>query len=258
MTARVHTNKPFQFLRIESVVSAAALCFLPMACSAEEALAAPADILGLPEFSLSLDSDYVVRGVSYSDGQTTLGTSMTWDHDSGLYASISGAITKGFDHEPKMRGIMENVGFVHKLNRDVTVDVGASRADYIINTSEKYRINYAELYSGLTYKNLSAYAYYTPSYLGEGPESLYFDVNSVVRAATNLRLAAHVGLLSTLGKWGPDADVRKNADYRLSSVYELGSTEVRLSWTSTSHYYYYPPGIAHRSDAVVVGLSHFF
>lgn len=208
--------------------------------------------------SAAIDSNYVVRGVSFSDGEPTASLNVSYDHPSGFYAAITGMSTDPTRRVIVMHGAMESAGYARRLSDSASVDVGVSHADYNINTLLPYAVGYSEVYSGVTFGNVSAYVYYAPKYLGEGPRSLYFDLSASVRPAPKWRVSGHVGALSTLGKWGPDADVRQRYDFRVATTYELGATELKLAWTSSSHYYYEPPNYARSSDAVIVGVSHYF
>jgi hypothetical protein len=168
-----------------------------------------------------VDSKSVVRGIDYSLGRPAYSLNLSYDAPSGLYAGFTAtgtASTLGFR---VMRGALENVGYARKISSDLTLDGGVSHADYLLNTREKYIFAYNEAYAGATWRNLSAYLYYTPRYMGEGPESLYLDVHGAVRASSKVRLSGHVGFLAPMSKWRADANRRKDVDLSASAIYEL-------------------------------------
>jgi uncharacterized protein (TIGR02001 family) len=222
-------------------------------------LAQPSCALADPlTISASVDSQDVIRGVSYSLGRPAYGLHLSYDLPNGVYASTSLSGTASFQAMHVMRGAVENVGYAGRVAPELSVDVGVSHADYLLNTNEKYIFSYDEAYGGATYRNVSAYLYYTPHYMGAGPEALYLDLHSAMRAAPHVRLAGHLGFLAPLRKWRADADKRKDIDLSASAIYEFPQAEVRLTWATSSHYFYDPPVGRQQSDSVMAGATWFF
>jgi uncharacterized protein (TIGR02001 family) len=200
----------------------------------------------------------VSRGVSFSEGAPSASLTLAYDHRSGAYAGLSVTSSLDLTGKASLRGVSENVGYAASLADGAALDLGLSRADYVINTSEKYRVGYGEFYAGLRGRHASAYVYYAPRYLGEGPRAIYLDLNGSIRPARYLRVSGHIGVLQTLDKWTSLDDRRDRYDLRATTTYELGQTELNLSWTSSTPYYHDHGVDLGRQEAVILGLNYFF
>ena len=102
---------------------AAALLGAGLLLCPQEANAAPLS------FEAVLVSDYRYRGVSLSDDRPALQASLTWEHDSGVYANLWGSTIKE-DGEPLKAEVDLTAGFAAELPLGVILDVSATYYAY--------------------------------------------------------------------------------------------------------------------------------
>jgi uncharacterized protein (TIGR02001 family) len=206
--------------------------------------------------SASAESDYRVRGVSFSGGQPTLGLNAAYDHDSGVYASAS-AIAVATEHDGvRPLGWVAQAGYARRIDVDTSWDIGVTNTDVSLYADRSYRANYTEVYAGVTRGAVSAHVYYSPNYLGRGRGTVYFDVNGAVRPAEHWRLFGHVGVQAPLNA-PPHTDTAR-LDLRAGVAREFKRCEMHVEWTTTTSAPIYPVGYGQSRSALVVGAALFF
>lgn len=206
--------------------------------------------------SVSVDSDYRLRGVSLTGGvRPVLTAAVSYDHPSGVYVGGSAIGYNTKTEGIQLLGHSEYAGFAFKDSRDLTWDVGVNHHDYTIYGPTEFRLKYTEVYIGVTRKNLTARIYFSPDYVSAGSGTLYFSLDGVVRPAEHWRVNAHAGLYQPLyGPWPRDR--RSRADFQLGVAREFGHAELRLAAVAAVPEL--APRYSRSHPGVIVGASVFF
>lgn len=208
--------------------------------------------------SLSLASDYRVRGLSLSDRRPTLSLNLSYDLAGGAYFGAS-AIGADTAHSGLQAiGYQEYVGYAARTAAGPGWDVGVSNANFTEYFRRRYNVSYSEIYVGVTTNNVSYHVYYSPDYLGEGVATVYFDVDGVIRPAPKWRLFGHVGLLAPLAHHDR-ADLHgPQYDLRIGAARTIGRCELQLAWTSVGPDDSYLADRAQPRDALVLSAAYAF
>lgn len=208
--------------------------------------------------SLTVQSDYLLRGVSLSDGRPTLSFDVDYDDASGFYVAGSATATNTRHAGVELLSAVADVGFARRLASGLTWDVGVSDSQVSTFVGSRYVANYAEVYAGLARGGLAARLYFSPDYLGERTRTLYLDFSETVRPADRWRLTAHAGLLEVIeGEYGPLGG-RSHLDLSASAARDFGRFEARLTASWADPPPVYPPGVGHGRAALVAAVSAFF
>jgi uncharacterized protein (TIGR02001 family) len=207
--------------------------------------------------SAAVESDYRVRGVSFSDGNPVLSLNLAYDHQSGVYGGVSATAVATHHLGVEILGDVVYLGYAGHMDAETSWDVGVTNSNVSVYPDIAYRYNYTELYAGVTRNGISAHVYYSPHYLGGGAQTLYAEVNGAWRPARRWRLFAHVGVLTSLGG-GLTYTGHTLFDARVGVAREFGRCELHLAWTTTSAVPYFPPGYPQSRNALVFGAIYNF
>ncbi|HXU99578.1 MAG TPA: TorF family putative porin [Caulobacteraceae bacterium] len=208
--------------------------------------------------SVAIDSDDRLRGISLSDGRPVANLNLSWDSPSGIYVGASaGAVATGRDGL-RWLGDTVLVGYARRFGAGASWDVGVSNSLVADYAGGAKRIDYSELYGGLTAKGLSAHLYYSPSYLGSGAQTLYAEVNGAVRPATAWRLFAHAGVLTSLGGANVAYAGHTRYDARAGVARAFGGFELSLAATTTTPGIEFPEGHAQSRTALILSAAYAF
>jgi uncharacterized protein (TIGR02001 family) len=208
--------------------------------------------------SLSLASDYRLRGLSLSNRKPALSVNLSYDTASGVYFGAS-AIGADTAHSGlQLIGHQEYVGYAGRTGSGPDWDVGVSNASYTEYFRRRYALNYTEVYAGLTSSNLSAHVYYSPDYLGEGVATLYVGVDGAIHPAPRWRLFGHLGVLSPLDARGGASIRRPQFDLRVGAATTFRRCEFQLAWTHAGPDADYPAEHAQVRDALVLSATYNF
>ncbi len=172
--------------------------------------------------SVSLASEYSVRGVSLSDGRPAPQLSLAYDGASGWYAGAFAAPRLTLGQRSGVTQLVVYGGYAHRLASGLSWEAGASSASF----QHGAEYNYRELYAGLAADRVSARLYLAPAYYGDGGRVLYAELNGFYPLRERIRLIAHVGALR-----GPAAH---RVDLRLAIGYDAGACSVQLAWLGRS------------------------
>ena len=222
-------------LRARGAVPAAFLLTLP--CAAQAQVSA----------SLSLVSEYAVRGLSLSEGRPAAQLRIDYDSPSGWYAGgfLSSA---SLAYSPTRAQLIAYAGYARRTASGLSWDAGISRTAF----ARDARYRYDELHAGLGWERGSVRAYYAPDYYGAG-RSAYLEWNGVHPLGERWRLLGHLGVLRRLGGHG-GADGTARADLRLGLAYDAGSATLQLAWLARQR----DPAVAvprARALAASIGLA---
>ena len=208
--------------------------------------------------SLSLASDYRVRGLSLSNRKPALSLNLSYDAASGVYfgASAIGADTAHAGLQAI--GYQAYVGYAAHTASGPDWDIGVSNASFTEYFRRRYALTYSEVYAGLSKGDLSAHVYYSPDYLEEGVASLYVDVNGAVRPSARWRLFGHAGVLTPLGAHGGAQIRNPQFDLRAGVATTFRRCEFQLAWTHAGPNADYPAEHTQVRDALVLSATYNF
>jgi uncharacterized protein (TIGR02001 family) len=205
--------------------------------------------------SITVQSDYLLRGVSLSDGRPTLSLDFDYDDKSGAYVAVSVTAVDTRHTGLELQGVVADIGYARRLSDGLTWDVGVSDSQISTFVDGRYVANYAEVYAGVTRGVLAAHVYFSPGYLGESARTFYVDLAGTLRPADHWRLTAHAGLLEVVGGDPRSLGGRDHVDLRAGVARDFGRFEARLTATWACPTPVYPSGYYHRRAALVAGLS---
>ncbi|MFZ5876790.1 MAG: TorF family putative porin [Nitrospirota bacterium] len=174
--------------------------------------------------NLALTSNYVSRGVSYSDNAPAVQGGVDYSHSSGIYV---GAWGSGVDFDTPTRIELDVYGGITRPITDGSSwDIGVAYYSYPGDSTT----NYHELYVGLTYTVLTAKWWFTPDYFGTGGDEQYWDGE----LKWELPHAIGVNLHAGYSVFDPAVGIKDYADYQGSVSYTYQSVTFELSYTTTN------------------------
>jgi uncharacterized protein (TIGR02001 family) len=175
--------------------------------------------------SASLVSEYRFRGASLSQDRPAAQVELTYDHDSGWYTGLFGSNVQFYDHRREAQAV-GFAGYARRLRDGISVDAGATYSTF----SGGGGYNYAELHAGFTAAAFGARLYYAPRYFGEGPGTLYSELNGSQRLADNVRLFGHAGVLQLLSPAsGQSSRERAHLDLQAGLELQLHRISLQMS-----------------------------
>lgn len=206
--------------------------------------------------SLAVESDFRLRGYSYSGGRPVVSARVGVDDSSGFYADGSATVVFTEDEGTRFLGYQVDGGFTTRLGDRWTLDVGAAHNEIRAAYEGASPYPYTEGYVGARRGSLSAYVFVSPNYYRPGFWTVYGQLEASVSPAENWHLTGHVGALSYLDH--PTVVVPRHDtyyDWRVSAAHELGRFELHtaLSGGGPGRQYYY--GERHSRTALTAGAS---
>jgi uncharacterized protein (TIGR02001 family) len=205
--------------------------------------------------SVTVASDFRLRGVSLTERRPALTLSGAYDHRSGIYAGGSVIAHDPESAPARILGHIEYLGYAARAENGLSWDVGAANVDLNLYAGQKYPLRYSQIYLGVARDSLSARLSLSPNYPRKGVSSAYLDVNGVVRPAEDWRITGHVGAMRRLGGTPHDGE-RDRYDVRLGVTRTFDNFELQASWTAVANR---PKPHADRTDdGFQVGASYFF
>lgn len=203
----------------------------------------------------AIDSDYRVRGISFSDDKPAASLSLSYDHGDGFYAGFTGVAGTTDGEGIKPLGYQANLGYAVRTREGWSVDLGVSTAGYTQYLYPRQHIRYSELYAGVAAGPVSAHLYWSPDYLGQHMQTLYGEVDAAVALKPNLKLFGHAGLLAPLNgnqAWPPRGP---RYDLKAGLALELGAVELRVAASRAQANAQDLPGYFHGGEALTAGAS---
>lgn len=114
-------------------------------------------------------SDYVSRGVSFSDSRGALQVSVDYGFAGGIYL---GAWTSSYDFGTEAeREVDAYLGFAHGFANGIGLDVGAAHYHFLHEPES----NFNEVYLGGSYDRVDAKLWFSDNYFGTGGYEYYFE-----------------------------------------------------------------------------------
>lgn len=193
-------------------------------------LALPASIVAAPAAHaqvsgrVSIDSQYRSRGYQITEAGPVITAAIGYDHSSGIYAG--GVVIAGAqDSEIGVAGYQANIGYAARVTRALSIEAGVQRTAYARRVGGPLGLAYTELYAGLTFRAITARAYYSPDYFRAGRHTLYAEIDGSSRLLPKLNFNGHLGALSYLGA-PPLYTARTRIDWRATISRSLGPFEI--------------------------------
>ena len=220
------------------------------------ALAAHAPGAAQVSGSVALVSDYLYRGVTFSQGKPAPQLTLVYDNPDGWY--LAGFVSR-FQLQYDRASLAQYVayaGYAQRLASGTTWEAGV--ASYAMPAASG--LNYQEVYAGLASERVSAKLSYCPDYLGLGMRTLYAETAASAPLGETLNLFAHAGYYRSLGdSWG-NAPLRR-ADARAGVGLSVHDWQLQLAWagvhqwrSDTQPYAARP----RRPDSVVLNIARRF
>jgi uncharacterized protein (TIGR02001 family) len=173
--------------------------------------------------SLSLVSEYAVRGLSLSDGHPAAQLRVDVDTPSGWYAG--GFVSSArLAYSPARAQLIAYAGYAARTASGMSWDAGISRTGF----PRDGRYRYDEVHAGLSWERASVRAYFSPDYYGAG-RSAYLEWNGMHPLGERWRLVGHAGVQRRFGGYG-GARGPARADLRLGLAYDAGPATFQLAW----------------------------
>jgi hypothetical protein len=238
--------------------------------------------------SVTLESQYRLRGVALTNDDPDARIEVSYDHSNGAYVGVSLIGGKTVENGFRGLGFVGYLGFAETTASGISWDLGATISEINIYlrpnlystgrppqyptqaagypASEPgsvpdvlhYRADYSEVYGGLSWRNTSVYLYASPDYLGQNLRTVYLDVTQSFTPIQHLRLYAHAGVLTPLDGSALSGDDREHYDFAAGAAYELHHGEIRLAWSGISPQVQYPAGYPQKRSVIVVSVTGFF
>lgn len=184
------------------------------------------------------------------------GLNISYDHASGLYAggSLMAVDTVGGGIEPL--GYWAHLGYGARAGDRYAWDVGVSNSEINYHRFSNRTFRYSEAYAGVQTDHASLRLYYSPSYFGQGTETVYADLGAAVRPAENWRLFAHLGVLAAVG--GPGFPDGERYDMSVGVARKIRNLELSASYVRGEPNRLLPTGQRFDRDLVVLGAAYLF
>jgi uncharacterized protein (TIGR02001 family) len=180
---------------------------------------------------LGLQSDEIVRGISVTQNRAIGSLDLSYDSPTGFYANGSAFGALPQSGHLGLVGLSGDIGYARRLNRQVSVDGGVTRSQYIGVGENGYSTGYTEVYAGLTSRRLSARLYYSPDYYANGSRTLYAEVGGNIGFIADIRLNAHIGALQYLSRPAGAWPAHTRFDWLLGASRRFGQADVHLAVT---------------------------
>jgi uncharacterized protein (TIGR02001 family) len=188
------------------------------------AMAAAHAARGQASASVSLASEYSVRGVPLSDRRPAPQLSLAYDWAQGWYAGAFAAPRLALGERADVTELVAYGGYARRLRSGLSWEAGASSTSF--QHASEY--NYRELYAGLASDRLSGRLYLAPAYYGYGGRVAYAELNGFYPLRERIKLIGHVGVLH--GVRGRMAPWRDRIDMRLAIGFDAGACNIQLAW----------------------------
>jgi uncharacterized protein (TIGR02001 family) len=201
--------------------------------------------------SISLDTDYRLRGYSLTGDRPALSAQLTYDHASGAYFNLS-ALAELDDG--RFLGVVGNVGYAKRLSSRVSVDAGVLRSQIGAANRHEPSFRYTEVYAGAFVGPVMGRISLSPDYRMHGLSAGYGELETGFSPVRDWRVSAHVGMLVYLtSQFGYGAG-SSEADWRIGVSRQFGRLEIHsaLSGGGPSRYDGYR---ARKRTAATAGAS---
>lgn len=205
--------------------------------------------------SVSLQSDYRLRGYSLTEGEPTAIVSLSYDDSSGFY--LNGSAFRALAHydNPAMYGFTANAGYARRISPGLSIDGGVLDSEYRHRYGYGASTHYTEFYAGLLTSHLASHVYYSPNYFRAGTSTLYAEFEGTVSTVGELRFNAHVGRLTYIDQRSNQAQRADQYDWRLTASRRFRMFDFYLALTGGGPGKDYYDGNPHSKTALLGGVT---
>jgi len=219
-------------------------------------------LLGVPQAahaqlaaSVSVESDYRIRGRSVSDHSPVASARLGFDDASGINADGSASLVATSEDGVRLFGYQLDAGFATRLGPLWTLDVGVAHDHFRAPYQGARGYRRSEAYAGVSHGPFSAYLFASPSYGRLKSGTLYGQLEATIAPAPQWRVTAHAGALELLDASAPFSSIY---DWRLAASRQVGGFEIHAGLSG-----YVPGSDAHRigirsHTALTAGASYSF
>lgn len=174
--------------------------------------------------SAGLLSNYLYRGISFSDDKPAARLALNYDGTAGWFAGgqvVTGQLVGEPHRSAQWSGY---AGYAQRLPSGLSWEVGVTAYAFPNNSSWSFR----EVYVGLAGSKLSGRLHYSPDYLGFGERTLYGELNGGAMLAQRLQAFWHGGYL-----YSRDNALSRRAEARigLATGHQGWQAQVSLDFT---------------------------
>ncbi|ORE89473.1 hypothetical protein ATO7_06320 [Oceanococcus atlanticus] len=184
------------------------------------------------EVNLGMSSEYVFRGVPQSDGAQVWASFDYSFSQLGIYTGlwVSNAGLAGNEE------VDAYVGYALPLSQDLSLDFGAIGYFDPSAAEGDTANNNSELYLGVNWQALNAYAYYNFGGTAvDDDESAYAEVNFALPVLADASLKLHVGYFEGVGDFYNALADDNYVDYGVSFIKDYGDAgQIALAVTATT------------------------
>jgi uncharacterized protein (TIGR02001 family) len=179
---------------------------------------------------IAIESDNRFRGVSLTDGRPDLRLSLSYDHDSGVFAGAA-ATQVEFMRGRHALQLLGYAGYATRVTPELGAEVGVTTSTFSGNT----RYNYSEVFAGISNERWSVRAYYAPRYFGFDQATVYLEFGANAALNPRLRAFGHVGALMTSGGIAGEDGRRTRSDLRVGLGFSAAAAvDVQLAWVTAT------------------------
>jgi uncharacterized protein (TIGR02001 family) len=213
---------------------------------------------------LSVESDYLFRGVSLSNEKPNLRLSLAYDHSTGWYAGAA-ATRAEQNSQPRQYQVLAYLGYARRWLAALSWEVGATAAHFTGDSGDSYygkgsdNDDYGEVYTGLISERWNLRAYYSPNYYGNRQRTTYLELNGGLPLDPPMRLVGHLGALTGLGADTQEGTRRVRYDIRLGLARSVGAWDAQFAWFAVGRESSgFRSANAPRHSGPVLSISYFF
>lgn len=173
--------------------------------------------------TVTVTSEYVLRGVSQTNEEAAIQGSIDYSHSGGFYIGTWGS---NVDFGTAAQVELDlYTGWAWETQGGLGLDVGIIHYDYPGETA----LNYEEYYLGLSYKWLSVTYYFADDFLGLGGVGHYLDSGLEFELPHAFTLGVHAGFNS----FDDDVGIEDYVDYKASIAKAFGKLSLEVAYTDT-------------------------
>ena len=221
----------------------------------------------------TLESRYVLRGLTLSGGGPDLQLGLAYDRPRGGYVGVSAIVGQTRSDGFQPLGYIGYFGWSRRLADDVVIDNGVSLSQITLFTRvpinyygppngptrvKRYDEPYNEIYASVSRDGLSARLSAAPDYMGLGNGALYLDLTRTFAPTPSIRAHIHLGAVTPLGGSDQPGADRERFDVGAGASWIFRHEELRFNATGVFPTLSYIPAYPHRTFQLVIGASHFF
>ncbi len=199
----------------------------------------------------SLLSDYRYRGVSLSDSKPAAQAGVAYDDPSGWYAGLFASTVRYAMPDERSVQTIAYAGHAWRTAAGASYEAGAS----FTHVGGSLGYDYPEIYVGFASDPVSGRLYYAPRYSGYDTDTLYAELNGVLRLDDRVRLLAHAGVLRSPVDLPYFHRPQYVVDGRAGIAFDIERVTVQVAWVGVSSSAAYPFTVTGSRNRAVVALS---